>query len=52
MSDETKTILLYEPIAEEGKNQDVLAGGRRPSTTRSLDCSTTPRTWSTRCSMK
>jgi hypothetical protein len=28
MSDGTKTILLYEPIAEEGKNQDVLA--RRP----------------------
>ena len=28
MSDGTKTILLYEPIAEEGKSQDVLA--RRP----------------------
>jgi hypothetical protein len=25
MSGETRTILLYEPVAEEGKNQDVLA---------------------------
>ncbi len=25
MSDATKTILLYEPVAEEGRNQDMLA---------------------------
>jgi len=30
MPGEAKTILLYEPVAEEGKNQEVLAG--RPST--------------------
>lgn len=30
MSVGTRTIMLYEPVAEEGKNQDTLA--RRPST--------------------
>jgi len=30
MSDGTKTLLLYEPVAEEGKDQDGLA--QRPST--------------------
>ena len=30
MSDGTKTLLLYEPVAEEGKDQDRLA--QRPST--------------------
>ena len=30
MSGEARTILLYEPIAEEGENQDMLA--QRPST--------------------